>query len=69
MIAWCASHDAGPPDMQGPSLADLYAHLDGRPKAPSKRAVGFAANRVGRRRGPLLTMSGSEARNAKHVRA
>ena len=50
-------------------LSDLRLHLYSHAKGPRKRAVGFAANRVGRRRGPLLTMSGSEAWNAKHVRA
>lgn len=40
--AWCEAHAASPPGLSGASLADLYAHLDGRPLAPARRAVGFA---------------------------
>ena len=39
---WCSAHRADPPDNHAASLADLYAHLDGRPPAPPRRAIGFA---------------------------
>src|ERR1700733_11704630 len=41
VAAWCARHDADPPNVHTASLADLYAHLDGRPAAPQKQAIGF----------------------------
>jgi hypothetical protein len=40
--AWCEAHAALPPAVTAASLADLYAHLDGRPVAPARRATGFA---------------------------
>jgi ATPase family associated with various cellular activities (AAA)/Domain of unknown function (DUF5925) len=40
--AWCAGCEAHPPDGQRASLAELYAHVDGRPRARRKQAIGFA---------------------------
>jgi hypothetical protein len=42
MTTWCARHQTSAPDVPSASLADLYAHLDGRLPAPRKRALGFA---------------------------
>jgi hypothetical protein len=42
ITAWCATHDADPPDARAASLADLYAHLDGRKLASGKPTLGFA---------------------------
>jgi hypothetical protein len=42
MTAWCSRNDVDPPDVHTASLADLYAHLDGRPPAPKKPTIGFA---------------------------
>lgn len=39
---WCAAHATAPPHVSAASLADLFAHLDGRPLAPTRRAIGFA---------------------------
>jgi hypothetical protein len=42
LTAWCAAREAAPPDLQAASLAELYAHLDGRPLPQARRAIGFA---------------------------
>jgi hypothetical protein len=39
--AWCIGRNANPPDVHAASLADLYAHLDGRRMARRKPAIGF----------------------------
>jgi hypothetical protein len=42
LTAWCASRGVAAPDLQAASLAELYAHVDGRTLAQPKRAIGFA---------------------------
>jgi hypothetical protein len=42
ITAWCATHAADPPDVRAASLADLYAHLDGRALGPGRPGMGFA---------------------------
>jgi hypothetical protein len=42
MTTWCARQESSAPEVPSASLADLYAHLDGRSPAPRKRALGFA---------------------------
>ena len=42
LAAWCESRGVAPPDLQAASLAELYAHVDGRPPARARRAIGFA---------------------------
>jgi hypothetical protein len=42
ILEWCSDHAVAPPDGQAATLAELYAHLNGRPIAPHRHAVGFA---------------------------
>jgi hypothetical protein len=42
MAAWCARHGADPPTVHAASLADLYAHVEGRPAGPPRPTIGFA---------------------------
>ena len=42
IAAWCAARGTTPLDRQAASLAELYAHADGRPVAPPRRVIGFA---------------------------
>jgi hypothetical protein len=43
---WCSRHGADPPDLSAASLADSYAHVDGRQLRPKRRAIGFAPTAV-----------------------
>jgi hypothetical protein len=43
LMAWCAARAVVAPDLRAASLAELYAHLDGRPLAQTRRGIGFAA--------------------------
>jgi len=42
IAAWSAVRGAAPPDRQVASLAELYAHVHGRPVAPARRVIGLA---------------------------
>jgi ATPase family associated with various cellular activities (AAA) len=42
IIEWCSDRAVAPPDVQAATLAELYAHVDGRPMAQRRRTVGFA---------------------------
>ena len=42
ITAWCEARGMAPPDWPAASLAELYAHVDGRPVAPARRVIGFA---------------------------